>query len=109
MLGRVTSTPSGTRSSCLEIIMLPAGSRSPVVAATVCTSHGIAPGRCLPACLAKLLPSARPALADNGGGGPGPAVQRHPVPGLVVPRRVNDDPRLGHVQHLELAHGQVQR
>src|SRR4029077_7929209 len=98
MLGRVTSTPSGTRGSCFLIIMLPGGQTLAGDAATVCNSHAIATGRYLPANPANFLAP----LSGHPCRGRGPAGQRHFLPGVRVPWGVDDDARLGHVQHREL-------
>src|SRR5579863_5634192 len=80
MLGRLASTPSGTRGSYSLVTEFPAGKSN------------------LP-----LQPFADPRLPDAGAAG-----QRHPGPGCLVERRVHDDACLGQGRDVELAGRQAQ-
>ncbi len=77
--------------------MLPGGQTLAGDAATVCNSYVIAASPTRRASSRRSAPR-RP-----------PAGQRHLLPGVRVPWGVDDDARLGHVRHRELADGQVQR
>src|SRR3974390_2743933 len=99
MLGRLTSTPSGTRASYVLVTMLSAVKSRPS-AATVCRKRYIIPARTV---------DDYRTSADNGCGGRSPAGQRHPGPGVVVPRGVDHDARLWQVRDVKLADREAER
>src|SRR5580658_8129750 len=107
MLGRVTSTPSGTRGSCCLAIGTPLDCYS-ARAAKVCSQRYNTRSRHR----AGLRYTGGSAGDGPGGlglaGGPRLAGQRHAGAGVIVTRGVDDDARLGHGGDVEFADGQAE-
>src|SRR5580704_5129933 len=100
MLGRETSTPSGTRGSYFLAVPATDMRLRP-------SPQPIAGKRTTPVRAAPL--DRRPGSAEDLGRDWVTAGQRHLGPGLVVARGVHHDARLRHVGQVELADGQAER
>src|SRR5580700_5092974 len=102
MLGRLTSTPSGTRGSYFLVTVL-VEATSPPFAAIVCRQGYNSLLRRAP-----LRIEVGAGSSDDVGAGRGTAGQREPGPGFFVSGRVDDDARLRQVRDVEFGGREAQ-